>query len=98
MLAKPYLVLYNGASMAAWAYVLALAGQHFNAGGKPEGLYGAIEEPLKLVQTAALLEVLHSAVGLVRSPVATTAIQGAWRGRGDGVGGAGAARTQGGCR
>jgi hypothetical protein len=30
------------------------------------------ELPLKVVQTAAVLEVLHSAVGLVRSPVAIT--------------------------
>eukprot|EP00951_Prasinocladus_malaysianus_P037525 scaffold403922_cov50-Prasinocladus_malaysianus.AAC.1 len=31
--------------------------------------------PLKIVQTAALLEVVHSAVGLVRSPVLITAMQ-----------------------
>lgn len=74
-----YLSLYNAASMAGWAYVLALSAQHFQAGGKPEGLYGAIEEPLKIVQTTAILEIAHAALGLVRSPVATTAIQGAWR-------------------
>ena len=32
----------------------------------------AVEIPLKLSQTAAVLEVVHSAAGLVRSPVAIT--------------------------
>ena len=31
--------------------------------------------PLKISQTAALLEVVHAATGLVRSPVAITAMQ-----------------------
>ena len=73
-----YLALYNAASMAGWAYVIYLIGQHFNAGGDPSQLYGAIEQPLKIVQTTALLEIVHSLLGLVRSPVATTAIQGEW--------------------
>ena len=34
----------------------------------------AVELPLKAAQTAALLEVVHSAVGLVRSPVAITGV------------------------
>ena len=32
----------------------------------------AVELPLKVAQTAAVLEVVHSAMGLVRSPVAIT--------------------------
>jgi len=32
----------------------------------------AVEFPLKVSQTAAILEVVHSAVGLVRSPVGIT--------------------------
>ena len=35
-------------------------------------LLQAVEVPLKVVQTAAIMEVLHSAVGLVRSPVMIT--------------------------
>ncbi len=38
--------------------------------------YGAVEMPLKVVQTAAVLEIVHSALGLVKSPVGTTFIQG----------------------
>lgn len=35
-----------------------------------------VATPLKIVQTTALLEILHSMLGLVRSPVMTTALQG----------------------
>ena len=35
-----------------------------------------VEVPLKWAQTAAVLEVVHSALGIVRSPVAITG--GAW--------------------
>jgi very-long-chain (3R)-3-hydroxyacyl-CoA dehydratase len=35
----------------------------------------AVETPLKLAQTAAIAEVLHAGVGLVRSPVLITATQ-----------------------
>lgn len=41
----------------------------------PETLYPLVEKPLKIVQTAAIMEVLHAALRLVKSPVATTAIQ-----------------------
>lgn len=42
----------------------------------------AVELPLKAAQTAAVLEVVHSAVGLVRSPVFITGTQVAGRGSG----------------
>jgi hypothetical protein len=34
-----------------------------------------VESPLTIVQSAAALEVLHALVGVVRSPVLTTALQ-----------------------
>ncbi|XP_047256588.1 very-long-chain (3R)-3-hydroxyacyl-CoA dehydratase PASTICCINO 2A isoform X2 [Capsicum annuum] len=37
-----------------------------------EHVYDAVEKPLLFAQTAAFLEVLHSLVGLVRSPVSAT--------------------------
>ncbi|GAB4816673.1 hypothetical protein N2152v2_003719 [Parachlorella kessleri] len=45
--------------------------------GKPEKeqLRIEVEVPLKWAQTAAVLEVVHSALGIVRSPVAITATQ-----------------------
>jgi hypothetical protein len=38
-------------------------------------LYGVVELPLKVFQTAAVLEVLHALFGVVRAPVFTTFIQ-----------------------
>ena len=38
--------------------------------------WSEVELPLKIVQTAAVLEVLHSMVGLVKSPWATAFMQG----------------------
>lgn len=38
--------------------------------------WSEVEIPLKIVQTAAVLEVLHSMVGLVKSPWVTALMQG----------------------
>lgn len=84
---KAYLVAYNVASMAGWAYVILQIVQYFARHSDVAGavfnqtaadnLFNDIQGPLKLVQTAAFLEVLHASFGLVRAPVVTTAIQGA---------------------
>ena len=58
-----------------------LVASHFAGGGKVDSLYAVVEQPLKVVQTVALLEILHSALGIVRSPVFTTVLQGASTGR-----------------
>lgn len=76
-LVKGYMALYNAVAMGGWAYVVALIARHFAAGGGPETLYAAVGGPLKLMTTSALLEVVHAAVGAVRSSVSTTVIQGA---------------------
>lgn len=41
-----------------------------------ESLYSDVEFTLKVVQTAAVLEIIHAAIGFVKSPVVTTAMQG----------------------
>ncbi|VDM78772.1 unnamed protein product [Strongylus vulgaris] len=38
-------------------------------------LYTSVETEVKIFQTLAILEVVHAAIGLVRSPVGTTAMQ-----------------------
>ncbi|KAH9314575.1 hypothetical protein KI387_023202, partial [Taxus chinensis] len=38
----------------------------------PTAVYEAVEKPLQLAQTAAILEILHGLVGLVRSPISAT--------------------------
>ncbi|GAA6062954.1 hypothetical protein JCM10212_005344 [Sporobolomyces blumeae] len=90
-----YLVAYNLASAAAWAYVLSLVVKHLGGAdgytGVKEyfGQRGAIEtfekrastafdqfgDSVKWVQTAAILEAVHSATRLVRSPLGTTVAQ-----------------------
>jgi very-long-chain (3R)-3-hydroxyacyl-CoA dehydratase len=44
-------------------------------GGSLPDVWAAVSLPLKAVQSAAVLEVVHAATGLVRSPVAVTATQ-----------------------
>eukprot|EP00199_Chlamydomonas_sp_CCMP681_P005401 CAMPEP_0119108454 /NCGR_PEP_ID=MMETSP1180-20130426/14478_1 /TAXON_ID=3052 ORGANISM="Chlamydomonas cf sp, Strain CCMP681" /NCGR_SAMPLE_ID=MMETSP1180 /ASSEMBLY_ACC=CAM_ASM_000741 /LENGTH=234 /DNA_ID=CAMNT_0007094067 /DNA_START=48 /DNA_END=752 /DNA_ORIENTATION=+ len=71
-----YLLLYNTALTAAWGYVLYLTYANILENkGDTKGVYQAVELPLKIAQSAAILEVLHAAMGLVRSPVAITAMQ-----------------------
>ncbi|VDK54145.1 unnamed protein product [Anisakis simplex] len=38
-------------------------------------IYESVELELQIFQTAAILEIVHAAIGIVRSPVGTTAIQ-----------------------
>lgn len=71
-----YLLAYNAALTAGWGYVLFLTYkvvllEH----GGTEDVWKAVELPLKVSQTAAIMEVIHAAAGVVKSPVAITAMQ-----------------------
>ncbi|CAL9229838.1 unnamed protein product [Arabidopsis halleri] len=68
---RVYLTLYNWIVFAGWAQVLYLAITTLKETGY-ENVYDAIKKPLQLAQTAAVLEILHGLVGLVRSPVSAT--------------------------
>jgi len=73
-----YLFFYNVASLAGWSYVWYLVVSHLvNHGidGSLPTLYDRIYLPLFIAQTAALLEVFHSLLGLVRAPWFTTLVQ-----------------------
>ena len=71
-----YLVLYNLFSTAAWGYTAFLAITHlFVENGAYADLFEAVELPLKIAQTTALLEIVHAMTGLVRSSVFTTFLQ-----------------------
>ena len=74
---RAYLLAYNAGCLAGWGAVLGVLGRHLRAGapGGGAGLWRALEAPLALAQTAALAEVAHAALGLVRAPVGTTAVQ-----------------------
>ncbi|RUS31028.1 tyrosine phosphatase-like protein [Jimgerdemannia flammicorona] len=73
---KYYLVLYNLASWVGWTYCLALIVQELVVtGGDYTRVCEKVGTLLTYVQTGALLEVFHAALGFVKSPVLTTAIQ-----------------------
>ncbi|KAK2559919.1 Very-long-chain (3R)-3-hydroxyacyl-CoA dehydratase 2 [Acropora cervicornis] len=74
-LAKVYLVIYNVVLTIGWSVILALSIQHLVRKKNHIGLYDSIEQPLQIFQSAAILEVLHCAVGLVPSSVMLTAFQ-----------------------
>jgi very-long-chain (3R)-3-hydroxyacyl-CoA dehydratase len=76
-----YLIFYNVSLCAGWGVVLKLAVDTILAGSDlKESLAAVYNTPdLSIVlgysQTAALLEIIHAGVGLVRSPVVVTAMQ-----------------------
>ncbi|KAF2658888.1 PTPLA-domain-containing protein [Lophiostoma macrostomum CBS 122681] len=75
-LKNKYLLAYNFLSQMLWfsvlGRVLTIAATQGVSSGK---VYAATEEFARLTQTGAVLEVLHSAVGLVRAPLLTTLTQ-----------------------
>lgn len=81
-----YLILYNNACCVGWAMVWLIAVGSVATGLIVDQLpvaqvlanvYAADGLAMMLIfcQTAALLEIVHAATGLVRSPVAVTAMQ-----------------------
>jgi len=66
-----YLAVYNWIVFAGWAQVLYYAILALLESGH-EAVYGAVERPLQFAQTAAIMEILHGLVGLVRSPISAT--------------------------
>lgn len=75
-IAKTYLVLYNILQAIGWSFIFVISCKHFSQNGfTPKGLFAAVEIPLKIFQTAAILEILHCAVGIVPSSTLITAMQ-----------------------
>ncbi|CAI5740988.1 unnamed protein product [Peronospora destructor] len=78
-----YLLAFNCASCAGWAYVLYLtlitvlksyeSGQEWDQ--IAQNTWNAVSLPLKVVQTMAVMEIVHAAVGFVRSPLGSTFMQ-----------------------
>nr|GLL18912.1 very-long-chain (3R)-3-hydroxyacyl-CoA dehydratase PASTICCINO 2 [Ipomoea trifida]GME18330.1 very-long-chain (3R)-3-hydroxyacyl-CoA dehydratase PASTICCINO 2 [Ipomoea batatas] len=66
-----YLALYNWVVFVGWVQVFYLAVKTLMESGH-ENVYQAVEKPLLLAQSAAVLEILHGLVGLVRSPISAT--------------------------
>ncbi|GAB4848793.1 Very-long-chain (3R)-3-hydroxyacyl-CoA dehydratase PASTICCINO 2A [Ancistrocladus abbreviatus] len=66
-----YLSIYNWAAFVGWVQVLYLAVKTLKESSH-EHVYNAVEKPLLLAQSAAFLEIIHSLIGFVRSPISTT--------------------------
>jgi len=78
LLVKGYLILFNAILAAGWTYVGYLGTMKFLSAPAQTsylGLWGAVEVPLKIFQTAAVMEVVHAAVGIVPSNVFLTLFQ-----------------------
>ena len=73
-LSKMYLLGYNLGCAGGWAYVLFLIAT-WDQDKSVGSLWSVIGTPLTYVQTVAVLEVVHSLIGLVRSPILTTFMQ-----------------------
>ncbi|RZB99198.1 Very-long-chain (3R)-3-hydroxyacyl-CoA dehydratase PASTICCINO 2A isoform B [Glycine soja] len=71
LLRRLYLSLYNWTVLFGWCQVLYFVLKTLNESGH-QYVYNAAEKPLLYAQTAAVLEILHGLVGLVRSPVTAT--------------------------
>ena len=83
-LLNAYLLTFNGVSCAGWAYVLYLTVatvlQAHGAGEQDwsqvaQTTWDVVSLPLKVVQTMAVMEIVHAAVGFVRSPLGSTLMQ-----------------------
>jgi hypothetical protein len=76
-----YLVLYNLCCCVGWASVLSMGFQKLLVDGVSKASLASIySEPglatlLTVVQSAAMLEIVHAAIGFVRSPVFITTLQ-----------------------
>ncbi|EAT79770.2 very-long-chain (3R)-3-hydroxyacyl-CoA dehydratase [Parastagonospora nodorum] len=70
---KLYLTGYNLLFASLWTSVFINAAS--NAKNGKQNLFNATESQARWIQTASLIEVLHSATGLIKSPVSTTALQ-----------------------
>ncbi|PSC75468.1 very-long-chain (3R)-3-hydroxyacyl-dehydratase 2 [Micractinium conductrix] len=77
--ARLYLLAYNCAQAAGWAYSGWLLAQHVAATGSLRGAYAAAGEPVRLFQLASALEIVHAALGLVGGSPVTALMQ--WAGR-----------------
>jgi len=74
-LKEMYLILYNSLCCGGWAGVAMGGFKVLMDGGGLDTVYDPVASKLSLVQMAALLEIVHAATGLVRSPVMVTAMQ-----------------------
>ncbi|BFZ11101.1 hypothetical protein BsWGS_14140 [Bradybaena similaris] len=74
-LTKAYLVAYNVSQMLGWSAIMLIVVNYLLTKNTVVLMYKEIEPILQVCQTAAILEVVHSMTGLVRSNWILTAFQ-----------------------
>jgi len=72
---KPYLIAYNVGAMVGWGYIMSLCVDGLKTGKPIIEIWKTMGVPLMYVQSSAALEIVHSALGMVRSPLSSTFIQ-----------------------
>ncbi|VBB30475.1 unnamed protein product [Acanthocheilonema viteae] len=70
-----YLLIYNALQCCGWSIILWNTFRGLLLNESYQQLYQSCELELQIFQTAAILEIVHAAACLVRSPVGTTAMQ-----------------------
>lgn len=75
VLSKAYLIMYNSVLAVAWSLVLLKTSIYISEKKSHEGLYDEIDFWLKVAQTSAVLEIAHSLLGIVKTPVGTLFFQ-----------------------
>jgi len=74
-LAKSYLVLYNFVHTAGWGFILYKLAHHYATHQPYSTVWADVGPAVILFQYAAALEIVHSLIGIVRTPVTTTLVQ-----------------------
>ncbi|RMC04933.1 hypothetical protein DUI87_18109 [Hirundo rustica rustica] len=74
-LATTWLIFYNVAMTAGWLVLGIAMVRFYIQKGTHRGLFRSVQKTLKFFQTFALLEVIHCAVGIVRTSVLVTGVQ-----------------------
>ncbi|ESO83230.1 hypothetical protein LOTGIDRAFT_222938 [Lottia gigantea] len=70
-----YLILYNVAQLAGWSFLMYKMVEVYLKQKSFNLIYKEVDYIVQIFQTAAILEVLHCAVGFVKSSVVLTAFQ-----------------------
>ncbi|XP_075443624.1 very-long-chain (3R)-3-hydroxyacyl-CoA dehydratase 1 isoform X2 [Ascaphus truei] len=74
-LATAWLTFYNIAMTAGWLVLAIAMFRFYIQKGTHKGVYKSIQKTLKFFQTFALLELVHCALGIVRTSVLVTGVQ-----------------------
>uniref|UniRef100_A0A1B6FPQ3 Very-long-chain (3R)-3-hydroxyacyl-CoA dehydratase n=1 Tax=Cuerna arida TaxID=1464854 RepID=A0A1B6FPQ3_9HEMI len=74
-LSNAYLFLYNFIQVLGWSYLLYQVTQHYMGGKSTDTLWAEVKLTVLVFQNAAVLEILHVAVGIVKSNLLLTIFQ-----------------------